>query len=73
MITIEKGSLHCLSCDRCLDQLRILNPGTRCCPTCKSTQLDDAYEFYKKQIEYMQRIAFLYGKPGRQPGKSQIG
>ena len=68
MITIEKGSLHCLSCDRCLDQVRILNPGTRCCPTCKSTQLDDAYEFYKKQIEYMQRIAFLYGKPGASTG-----
>lgn len=68
MIFIEKGSLHCLSCDRALDQLRILSPGTQYCPTCKSTTLDDAYEYYKKQIEYMQRIACLYGELGASTG-----
>lgn len=68
MTAIEKGSLHCLSCDKCLDQLRILKPGTQHCPVCGSTNLNDAYSYYMKQIEYMQRIVYLYGKPGASTG-----
>lgn len=62
MITIETGSLHCLSCDMYLEQMMILKPGTTHCPTCKSTKLNDAQEYYKKRIEHIQQVPYLFDK-----------